>query len=93
MAAKRCRSLLVWDQTSAKSRNVASTQLLLGDTEHLALSLPVKARQPDGDEFDSGVVGALEYSDTRILYNDFIAYTPVATGSGHIRDLKPRRHL
>ena len=49
----------------------------------MALSLPVEARQPDGDEFDSGVVGALEYSDSRILYNDyFFAYTPVAVGSG-----------
>ena len=59
----------------------------------LLLSLRVEARQPDGDEFNRGVVGALEYSDTRILYNDFIAYTPVATGSGRIRDLEPRRHL
>ena len=59
----------------------------------MALSLPVEARQPDGDEFDRGVVGALEYSDARILYNDFIAYTPIAMGSGRIRDLEPRRHL
>ena len=59
----------------------------------MALSFFMEARQPDGDEFDRGVVGALEYSDTRILYNDFIAYTPVAIGSGHIRDLEPRRHL
>ena len=59
----------------------------------MALSFSMEARQPDGDEFDRGVVDALEYSDTRILYNDFIAYTPVAIGSGRIRDLEPRRHL
>ena len=70
MAAKRCRKPLVWDQTSAKSGSIASTQLLLGDVEHLALSLHVEARQPDGDEFDRGVVRALEYPDMRILYND-----------------------
>ena len=49
-------SLVLWrpsgagslDQTSAKSGSVASTQLLLGDAEPLALSLRVEATQPDG---------------------------------------------
>ena len=51
-------SLVLWrpsgagslDQTSAKSGSVASTQLLLVDAHHLALSLLVEATQPDGTE-------------------------------------------
>ena len=49
-------SLLLWrpsgagslDQTSAKSSSIASTQLLLGEAEHLALLLHVEATQPVG---------------------------------------------
>ena len=53
-------------------------QLLLGDVEHLALLLPVEARQPDGDEFDRGVVRAVEYPDAGFYTMIFIAYKPVA---------------
>ena len=80
MTAKRCRKRSRLGSDICKERSVASTQLLGGDAEHLALSLLVEATQPDGD-FDhrqlttlsdctGGVVRAPEYPDTRILYND-----------------------
>ena len=54
----------------------------------------MEARQPDGAEFDRGVVRALENILTGGFYTMiFIAYTPVAMGSGRIWDLEPRRHL
>ena len=59
-------------------------QLLLGDAEHFG---SVASCGGYATRWDLGAVCAGFYAMI------FIAYTPVAKGSGHIRDLEPCWHL
>ena len=93
MAAKRCRKPSQLGPDICKERERCLYAVAPWRLEHLALSLRVEARQPDGDEFDLGVVRALEYPDARVLYNNIHYLYTLSCGQRAYKDLEPRRHL